>query len=95
MLNLKDWFKANLQGRFKGNSSFEWVTIWGTTIWLLWKWMNATIFNDQFCYPINTSFIILKFVSYYSSVDQNFDNMLNNMGDNVRYIKWIPPVKEP
>ncbi|KAK9157390.1 hypothetical protein Scep_003964 [Stephania cephalantha] len=42
------WLKENLNSSYKGNvSMIEWSVIFGTAVWLIWRWRNETVFHEE------------------------------------------------
>ncbi|KAJ8425912.1 hypothetical protein Cgig2_015730 [Carnegiea gigantea] len=50
--NLNDWMSINV-GSGMSHGAIKWSTIFTVTIWRVWRWRNALVFNDDGWVPLD------------------------------------------
>ncbi|CAJ2647032.1 unnamed protein product [Trifolium pratense] len=87
-LNCRDWIFRNISNQPQGIQSKKWTTTFLVACWHIWTWRNKTIFEDDFQYPTNPTYIILKMVD---EIDNCNHNPMNLYHGNTIFIGWKKP----
>ncbi|KAK4258521.1 hypothetical protein QN277_004963 [Acacia crassicarpa] len=56
---MEDWLSMNFTGKFCTDLGNDWALIFGVSIWKLWSWRNAAIFDSSFSKPRDPHSVIL------------------------------------
>ena len=71
----------------------SWTLVFGTTCWILWRWHNKTLFEDEFLKVTNPiDFICFKVQQFHQIMGT--ENMVNSIPiEQWRLIGWSVPAK--
>lgn len=94
-LPLKDWLIKNLKALPDNSRNVinPWPVTFATTTWLLWKWRNALVFQEDFK-PIINPMAKIRFTAsdfWYSSLTLAKSSLAKGRQED-RWIRWIPPI---
>ncbi|KAJ7978969.1 Ribonuclease H protein [Quillaja saponaria] len=82
-LPLRDWLFSNLATNHS--------QVFGTTLWLLWKWRNQACFETDFQRPLRPWLIIRNYLKEYSLATDTLSTCLVNHRKEEVLIQWKPP----
>ncbi|KAJ7982565.1 Ribonuclease H protein [Quillaja saponaria] len=88
MAEVKEWFLNNLK---HDSSNDSWPIIFGITCWLIWKWRNSSIFDEDFTWPHNPKPNVLSLWREIDSVERTCSLLSPSKQNSSVWVSWRPP----
>jgi hypothetical protein len=91
MVDLHDWIDLNINNKVGRKYGTEWKEIWATACFLLWKWRNKTLHDDEFVIPEKPWQVIVEYVNTYKASMAAEELTRYSRDQSEVNISWLPP----
>lgn len=79
-LNHDEWFEFCLSKNLGKDRVRDWKNVFMINCWFLWKWRNASLFEEDFIMPLSPLMVILLFVDQIlSALDHPKEQTTNHL----------------
>ncbi|KAJ8762621.1 hypothetical protein K2173_008060 [Erythroxylum novogranatense] len=86
------WLLSNIRENQQGVEGVEWRMLFVVGCWLMWKWRNHEVFDENFTRPPNEAMVVYKVaVSFHMSILAGETNDFSPNGRMWRNISWLLP----
>lgn len=91
-VDLDSWIHLNLSGNFKAPFGVEWNAIFLVACYLIWKWRNKEVFDDNFQRPNWLSKVVLDRAKIIVRDGSSTNEFVTGRVRKEILVKWISPV---